>query len=252
MTDDIKSNSEVTESPSPSAAAATKSAENRAVFGPLGKYAVIAVLMVSIIVTTAIMLDKQLSTVEHQIAAFENEVAELHNGQPDTQETAATPATESAITAASTTSPDGGLETVIATEKDTVAEAAVESERVAAADIQTTANVTGAASSDVLAAEFDMNTTADQSANTARLESLRAEQKQRIAEMFERIKALEAQQLDRYKSQQDKQIASLHAQIVQQQKMIEALVLRNENLFELRAANIQRNQANREEILGRI
>jgi cytoskeletal protein RodZ len=51
--------------------------ENKRVFGPLGKYAVIAVLMVSIIVTTAIMLNKQLGSVDEQLAAMENEVAEI-------------------------------------------------------------------------------------------------------------------------------------------------------------------------------
>jgi len=51
--------------------------DNKAVFGPLGKYAAIAVIMVSIIVTTAIMLDRQLNTVEQEIATIENEVAAL-------------------------------------------------------------------------------------------------------------------------------------------------------------------------------
>ena len=70
--------------------------------------------------------------------------------------------------------------------------------------------------------------------------------------MFERIKALEAQQLDRYKANQDDQIGRLREQIAKQQAMIESLVLRNENLFELRSANIQRNQDNREQLLNRI
>ncbi len=40
---------------------------NKIVFGPLGKYAIIAVLMVSIIVTTAIMLEKQLGSVRSTV-----------------------------------------------------------------------------------------------------------------------------------------------------------------------------------------
>ena len=52
--------------------------DNKAVFAPLGKYAVVAVFMVSIIVTTAIMLDKQLNTVDEKIAAIETEVTEMH------------------------------------------------------------------------------------------------------------------------------------------------------------------------------
>jgi len=59
--------------------------DNKAVFGPLGKYAIVAVIMVSIIVTTAIMLDRQLKSVDEQIAAIEEEVAEMHAA--DTKDT---------------------------------------------------------------------------------------------------------------------------------------------------------------------
>lgn len=51
-----------------------KVSDNKGVFGPLGKYAVVAVIMVSIIVTTAIVLDKELSTAEDKVATLENEV----------------------------------------------------------------------------------------------------------------------------------------------------------------------------------
>ena len=48
----------------------TKTNNNKAIFGPLGKYAVVAVIIVGIIVTTAVMLDKQMA-VEEEIAAIE-------------------------------------------------------------------------------------------------------------------------------------------------------------------------------------
>lgn len=51
-----------------------KVSDNKGVFGPLGKYAVVAVIMVSIIVTTAIVLDTELSTAEDKVASLENEV----------------------------------------------------------------------------------------------------------------------------------------------------------------------------------
>lgn len=239
MTDKTKINSETTQS---------KSAENRAVFGPLGKYAVIAVLMVSIIVTTAIMLDRQLNTVEHQIASFENKVAELHTAKSDTDELATVASQDTTET-----------ETTTAEAQITAAVTGTQIKSV----ISTTATIAPATTVDtseqiaeVVTSEMTIDSDAARlqniAANNARIESYKVEQKQRTAEMFERIKALEAQQLDRYKLQQDQQIAKLNEQIAQQQKMIEALVTRNENLFELRAANIQRNQANREEILNRI
>jgi len=88
--------------------------------------------------------------------------------------------------------------------------------------------------------------------NQARIDAYKQEQKQHMTEMFARIKTLESQQLDRYKANQDSQIVRLREQISQQQQMIEALVLRNKELFELRAASMQRGQNNREQVLNRI
>ena len=64
----------------------TSPTDNKAIFGPLGKYAVIAVIMVSIIVTTAIMLDKQLNTVDAQIAQIEADIAKVNKQDSNTVE----------------------------------------------------------------------------------------------------------------------------------------------------------------------
>ena len=89
--------------------------DNKAVFAPLGKYAVIAVIMVSIIVTTAIMLDKQLNTVDQQLAAIEKEVADMHIADSDTAEAAtAEIAVEEVITETPVTA---AAETVLADSK---------------------------------------------------------------------------------------------------------------------------------------
>ncbi len=63
---------------STSATTEIKTSDNKNIFGPLGKYAVVAVIMVSIIVTTAIMLNKQLGSVTEQLAVMEIEVTEIY------------------------------------------------------------------------------------------------------------------------------------------------------------------------------
>ena len=73
-----------------------------------------------------------------------------------------------------------------------------------------------------------------------------------MAEMFARIKSLESQRLDQYKINQDEQIARLRDQLSSQQQVIDNLILRNKELFEMRAANVQKNQTYREETLNRI
>lgn len=242
----------------------TSKTNNKSVFGPLGKYAIIAVIMVSIIVTTAIMLDKQLSTVEQEIAAIENEVAELSTA--DTETTIVADESNTAIVAA-----DSGTEKAANTA--TVAEVAITSDQAVTTGTQETSSKVEHDTRQEIAATTETTETVETIAanqesthnNQAqfamsnnkqqfkgRIAAYKVEQKQRMSDMFARIKALEAQQLDKYKASQEKQIVRLRNQVSHQQEMIEALVLRNKDLFELRAANVQRIQTNREEVLNRI
>lgn len=52
-----------------------KTMEGKGIFAPFDKYAAIAVLLVGVLVTTAIMVDKRMNSVESQIAELEGEVA---------------------------------------------------------------------------------------------------------------------------------------------------------------------------------
>ena len=245
--------------------------DNKAVFGPLGKYAAIAVIMVGIIVTTAIMLDRQLNTVDEQLAVLESEAAAAYAIESEaTTEEVTTAEIEPTATDTSTTAK---VETEEAVTSETVAVATtpvattieapaaevVIAQETAATPVITTTNHNAVQARPVT--QFEL-TTATSSAQTrqvqlakeyqARIDTYKAEQKKNMSEMFTRIKALETKQLDRYKASQDGQIARLRKQITEQQQMIETLVLRNKDMFEMRAANVQRVQANREQVLNRI
>jgi len=238
--------------------------DNKSVFGPLGKYAVIAVIMVSIIVTTATMLNKELDSVEEELAAIENEVAEMNTV---TTETVITEPVESTKTVAeivteadiNTAEPefteDQNSETVSANEipaGETSTKTAPESELTAIAPTTDTASpeTTRVETNAVAATQERQSQPAVN--NHARIEAYKTEQKKRMSEMFARIKSLEAQQLDRYQTSQNKQIEQLRNQNAKQQQRIEKLVSRNKDMYELRSANLQRNQENREQILNRI
>ena len=250
----------------------SESNDNKKVFGPLGKYAVVAVIMVSIIVTTAIMLNKQLGTVEEQLAAMESEVAEIHDANKDSNvstEASDTAIETTAITevaqveakpVAAETVEVQAIETPEVTETSLTTEETTRVVEVAVADKQNTAatetevalmdEVKSVSSSEDEPQPFDM-AKRDQE-RQARIEAFKAEQKQRMTEMFARIKTLEAQQLDKYKTSQDKQIERLRQQIAEQEKLIEALIVRNQERVEMRAASMQRSQSNREKMLERI
>ena len=265
---------------STSATTEIKTNDHKKTFGPLGKYAIIAVIMVSIIITTAIMLNKQLGSVDEQLAVIENEVAEIYaadaaESEATASSTASIETADAAETAETEVAPvevqtaevqaaevaaieAPSAEVLVATEntaEETVSEAIISTEQASS----TEAAVIEAA---MVKPALDKNSAKDDQAQfamverdqerQARIESFKLEQKQHMAEMFARIKTLEAQQLDNYKSYQDKQIERLRQQIARQEQMIEALILRNKDRFDMRAASMQRSQSNREKMLNRI
>ena len=244
--------------------------DNKKVFGPLGKYAVVAVIMVSIIVTTAIMLNKQLGSVEEQLAAMESEVAEINDA--NTTSTVTSEASEATsesqdvaevaeiqpasveVQAAEVQAVEAPSAEVLVAFEDTTKETVSETVISAAQDSATEA-ATIAPVMEMNAAEYAQGQLAmekrDQE-HQARIEAFKAEQKQHMTEMFARIKTLDAQRLDEYKIKQDEQVERLRQQIAKQEQLIEALILRNKEWIEMRAANMQRSQSNREKMLERI
>lgn len=236
-----------------------QAANNKAVFGPLGTYAVVAVIMVSIIVTTAITLNKELGSVDGKIVSIENEVAEFTSNDAGSAvpEPISTNTSDSTISSQKVVSATPAEVTPVQAPPVESAAAAEETETVAVTEVSTETVV---ADSAVPAAETENSYETDMKArqaqlaseNKARIAAYKLEQKQHMSEMFVRIKELEAQQLDRYKSHQDTRVERLREQIAIQQKMIDTLISRNKELYDLRAANVQQQQTKREELINRI
>ena len=202
-------------------------------FAPLGKYAAIAVVMVGIIVTTAIMLDKQLDKAETDIASIENEIAELNKAQ-----NTATTQTERQVQ-------------VAAEQATTVSTSATDVDiEVAEIDTSVNNNLANNQPSEIVASTVTAQTNAG--SHQARIESYKVQQRSRMTEMFDRINQLESKQLEQYKARQAEQVARLRNRVSTQQEQIDALIQRNENQFELRSASMQRSQAQREQMLNRI
>jgi len=281
----------------------TPAADNKVIFAPLGKYAVIAIIMVSIIVTTAIMLEKQLNTIDQQVADIEAEIAESNKKNLISSEvTASVDTDESAIStevalqtstavesteAASQTGTaieEPATDALVATEEENpvIAEDTLKVSSLAAkvsslvaemtdstkdqntkptpatsVSAEPTAQPTSVSTTEqthtaVRQAEFADRNKAREEARQARIDEFKLEQKNHVTELLARIKTLESNQLDRYKASQQNQVDNLRKQIARQQEMIEALILRNKDQYEMRSATIQRNQSKREQMLNRI
>lgn len=228
--------------------------DNKTVFGPLGKYAVAGVIMVSIIVTTAIMLDKQMNTVDEKLAIIENDLSQTYAAGTETNSEATTAVIEKKVEIATTTESNNEVAVTEVSTADVLvtAEPEATASGVVSEAIATTALPVVQQARSAEAARFELTRKNSQDQQQARIEAFKQQQKQHMAEMFARIKALEAKQLDHYKTGQESQIAHLREQVAQQQQQIEALVLRNKDRYDLRAANVQRNQTSREERLNRI
>ena len=252
-----------------------KANDNKTIFGPLGKYAIAAVIMVGIIVTTALMLNKQHGTVEEQLAAMESEVARLHSVTPaDTvvdhnqasttiEPAAAVKAEANKIEVAKIKSMPVEVAPVvqqknvteianqttpaitIADKQETVTEVVADKQEVAPYVATSTRPAKTVTPEQVRHTPLAME-------NQARIEAHKLEQKQHMTEMFARIKTLEAKQLDQYKAGQDQHVVRLREQIAHQQQLIEALILRNSKSLKMREASFQRHQDNREQMLNRI
>lgn len=223
-----------------STTAENKTNDNNNKFGPLGKYAVVATIMVSIIMTTAIMLNKQLDNADEQLAAIETQ---------NTAEAIATEAAPVEVQAVKAPSTEGLLATEI-TAKKMGSEAIISTQQVSSIDaavIKPTMRKNSAKDN-----QAQLATKKRDQERLARFESYKLEHKQHMAEMFARIKLLESKQLDRYKTHQDKQVARLRQQVAKQELLIEALILRNKERIDMRAASMHRSQLNREKMISRI
>lgn len=235
--------------------------DNKAVFAPLGKYAVVAVIMVSIIVSSAIMLDKQLNTVEDRIATIETEAADTFTIGSNTTYTATS---NDAVEIVASSSETVATQEVKEVTKVDVVSSPVAQEILAAPSAEvlvaiekttvTSPQTEQVSDLEIVNTSVSMQTRQEQLASDskARVEAYKLVQKQRMAEIFARIKSLESQRLDQYKTNQDEQIARLRDQLSSQQQVIDSLILRNKEIFEMRAANVQKNQTYREETLNRI
>jgi len=257
MTTEIKQ--ENTTEPTETSTTENQAASNKSVFGPLGKYAIVAVIMVSIIVTTAIMLNKELGTVEEHIASIENEIAEFtsENAGSAVTETTNISSTENAIaslddtsSALAETTPVNVVSADTAPSPETADTSAVAEASTEAAAVVTAPAVTSESNS--YEATLQTRQAQLEAENQARIAEFKLEQKQHMNEMFARIKALEEQQLEQYKAHQDSQVERLREQIAEQQQMIDTLISRNKERYDLRAANVQKQQSKREEFINRI
>ena len=226
---------------------------NIIVFGPLIRHAIIAVILVSIIVITAIMLNSQLYTAEEQISMIEKEIAAYNASDTDRIESSST------VAVALTKPALINAEIIRATEIKLPAinhispEVSLIANSPATTPLLKTVAVINNTTPPVSKMVAKTTKKSQHSANSQfRLSVYKLKQKHSLTDFFARIKLHEKQRLDQYKSRQNSQVERLRERITRQQQRVESLVVRNNEVYNLRVANTQQNQEKREQILNRI
>ena len=198
--------------------------DHKLILAPLAKYGVVAVVIVGIIITTAIMMDREFNEIDAQVAALEIEIAQQNQleQQAEQEITKTAEIAEVAHIESTKTIASNDETTVVTTLPEVVLP-------VATAPVVTAA---------VPAPAQPVLQTMDSKARIARFHEFMAQQDQK--------------HLDSYKASQAKQIEMLRAQLTRQQERIEAIEKRNQESFAIREAAVKHMQKAREQSLNRI
>ncbi len=193
--------------------------DRKIILAPLVKYGVFAVIIVGIIVTTAIMMNREFNEIDAQVVALEVEIAQQNQPALQTKQEV-TKTTEQMQEIA-----NASVELIASNEKAIPVTTLPEV-------IQPTVPAT------VLVPAQPTSITDDAKARVARFHEFMAQQDQK--------------QLDTFKLNQARQIEMLRAQLTLQQERIEAMVKRNQKTYAMREAAVKNMQNARKQSLNHI
>lgn len=236
----------------------------RIILGPLVKYAGIGLVLVAIIITTVVTLDRQFNDIDREVAELEAQLAAAHPAA-DGDQTAANAGVleadavnetvaEKAADAETASSPSVKASTTQVASSDAAIKTA-ETPAVASATVAGTAarSVDNEAVDPVVSAN---QTTVVEQVNqnvdsVARLDdyfdkSIEDLIKERNAYLIERDKVY----LEEFKANQEKQLQLMRERLARQEQRIEEMEKRNQERYETRAADVKEMQQRRENFLS--
>ena len=228
----------------------------RIILGPLVKYAAMGFVIVSIIITTAVMLDHQFNDIDREVAELEAQLAQARKNTVDELDTeSTTELTEGASPA---------LETVAIEQEPVISEPAVVSEAEKPV-VSVVDNNVASAPQVVQQADQSLETETN-TAETTVAENLVTEDavvdaannsydsfdKSMDEIMTERntyLKERDRVYLEAFKANQEKQLQFMRERLARQEKRIEQMEKRNQEIYDYRAANVKEMQQKRQSFL---
>jgi hypothetical protein len=236
-----------------------KPSDARIILGPLVKYAVMGFVLVSIIITTVVMLDRQFNTIDHEVAELK---AQLAQANKDTVvETDAETAAGSQAKVLSSVEAEAVQQERASAE---IAEANVAEKPAATPVVENSVDVTPAvAQAAVQEPETEVMLTESTRVENAVIEDTAVaaavtDKPNRQPEVFDKsfdefiaernhyLEQRERVYLEEFKASQARQLQFMRERLARQERRIQEMEKRNQEIYDYRAADVKEMRQMRE------
>ena len=234
--------------------------DSKLLLAPLATYGVIALFIAGLIITTTIIMSRDLNSINEQVATAEQHIASLDSETADdTSKSNTTPSNTAVV------QEDISTNITVATiqpSEETVAMVTTKESVITNQETNTSPEKTNAAyatasisTNNTVAQQNIINTDAQKYTSTTSKASdidYQNLMNQRIEQRNTELVEQDKKYLETYKDNQANQIQYLRKQLVLQQERINEIEQRYQKNYEWRASNIERNQKHRQAFLQPI
>ncbi len=239
-----------------------KPSDARIILGPLVKYAAMGLVLVSIIITTAVMLDHQFNDIDREVAELQAQLAQANMDavvEADADTVAGSQAEATPTVAADAVQPEPAMPAVAEvtrTEKPAATPVVENSIDTAPVVMQTVARevkaetivtesttVEDAVAEDVVVEDAVANKT------NSHPEFFDKSFDELIAERNNQLKEMDRVYLEEFRASQERQLQFMRERLARQEQKIKEMEQRNQEIYDYRAANVKEKQQMRENLL---
>jgi hypothetical protein len=235
-----------------------KQSDARIILGPLVKYAVGGFVLVGIIITTAVMLDRQFNSIDREVAELHAKLAQAKTDtivEADADTTAGTQAEAASTVEAEAVQQDPATSAIIETDEVTEAEKP-DAAPVVENSVDTTPAVTQAAAQEAETEVIVTESTVVEDAvdEDAVVEAAVDNEANRYSNFFEKsfdqmiaernnyLKEMDRVHLEEFKASRERHLQYMRERLARQQQRILEMEKRNQELYDYRAANLKEMQ----------
>ncbi|MGD8933802.1 MAG: hypothetical protein PVF35_03415 [Gammaproteobacteria bacterium] len=222
----------------------------RVILGPLVKYAAMGFVLVGIIITTAVMMDRQLNDIDQEVAELEAELAQANSSQEtEMTATAQKPASPEVNTAAHQQAPAVAkpAESTVAAQPQPAASVAENKVDATPAAEEKTAHET-TVETPVVTASVAAHAFAGPIAETND-DFYVQPMDEIIAERNAYLKEKDLEYLESFRASQEKKLESMRERLARQEQRIKEMESRYQEIYDIRAADMKEMQERRESFL---